>query len=150
MLQVALSPERCERKASMWAAADKKCDWGWEWGLGGDKEGPECRCCCWKPGDRGPRWLWPVAIGSPAGRERLSAFIWPLWGPAARHRYPAILRQGDERLLHRCHLLGFSGLASKCHVWQLVHCTHSHQLLAERFLKDAKDACTGGILMGRH
>src|SRR4029434_6538232 len=36
-------------------------------------------------------------------------------------------------------------LDRECHVWQLVHCTHSHQLLAERFLKDAKDACTGGI-----
>ena len=21
----------------MWAAADKKCDWGWEWGLGDNK-----------------------------------------------------------------------------------------------------------------
>lgn len=45
---------------------------------------------------------------------------------------------------------GSVALASKCHVWQLVRSSLPHQLLAERLLKDAKDACTGGVLTGQH
>lgn len=44
----------------------------------------------------------------------------------------------DERLLCRCHPLGFSGPASKCHVWQLARCCSPTSCWQGRLLKDAR------------
>lgn len=47
-------------------------------------------------------------------------------------------QRGDERLLCRCHPLGFSGPASKCHVWQLARCCSPTSCWQGRLLKDAR------------
>ncbi|KAL7873378.1 hypothetical protein AOLI_G00124490 [Acnodon oligacanthus] len=105
-----------------------------------------------------------VAAGS--RRESVSGpgpvAMGPSWGMETRRihlllsRYPRSLAgevggggREDERQRRGCSTdvtcWGSAALASKCHVWQLVRCSLSplHQLLAERLLKDAKDACTG-------
>lgn len=53
-------------------------------------------------------------------------------------------RRGDERLRCRCRPLGFSGPASKCHVWQLARRCSPTSGWQNLFLKDARVGCKHG------
>lgn len=103
-------------------------------------------------GSRGS-WAAPALwlCGAPAGGERRSTFIYPSPGPAqVPFHCQAPGMKGCKGCSTDVTCWGSVALASKCHVWQLVRSSLPHQLLAERLLKDAKDACTGGVLTGQH
>lgn len=80
--------------------------------------------------------LWPCGYEEPSWEKEWAHSSW-LSG-AGGHTGT---RCGDERLLCRCHPLGFSGLASKCHVWQLARCCSPTSCWQRRLLKDARVGC---------
>lgn len=80
--------------------------------------------------------LWPSGYEEPSWEEEWVHSSW-LSG-AGGHTGT---QRGDERPLCRCHPLGFSGLASKCHVWQLARCCSPTSCWQKRLLKDARVGC---------
>lgn len=88
-----------------------------------------CLCAC-------ASVLWPCGYEEPSWEEEWVHSSW-LSG-AGGHTGT---QRGDERLLCRCHPLGFSGLASKCHVWQLARCCSPTSCWQRRLLKDARVGC---------
>ena len=88
-----------------------------------------CLCACVSV-------LWPCGYEVPSWEEEWVHSSW-LSG-AGGHTGT---QRGDERLLCRCHPLGFSGLASKCHVWQLARCCSPTSCWQRRLLKDARVGC---------
>lgn len=88
-----------------------------------------CLCACVSV-------LWPCGYEEPSWEEEWVHSSW-LSG-AGGHTGT---QRGDERLLCRCHPLGFSGPASKCHVWQLARCCSPTSCWQKRLLKDARVGC---------
>lgn len=88
-----------------------------------------CLCACvWV--------LWPCGYEEPSWEEE---WVYSSWLSGAGGHTGT--QRGDERLLCRCHPLGFSGLASKCHVWQLARCCSPTSCWQRRLLKDARVGC---------
>lgn len=82
----------------------------------------------------------PRLCGAQLGR-RLAAFMRSSPHPALEPscRYPGFRWGGDERLLHRCHLLGFSGPS------QEMSCLAAAGRLSPQLLAEGAPKRTGGV-----
>ena len=105
------------------------CAFVWMWSCAGVWKHVQCLCVCVSA-------LWPCGYEEPSWEEEWvhSSRLSGAGGHTGTQR-------GDERLLCRCHPLGFSGLASKCHVWQLARCCSPTSCWQKRLLKDARVGC---------